>query len=76
MGCASLTYFLVVTSLNIVDGLTVHVNFDAPKLNPYGPFMSYTAPIIQKARFEKCIGAKVPECADQNFYPIVPGPLL
>ena len=76
MGCTSLSDFAGVTSLNIVDDLTVHVNFDAPKPNLYRPFMSYTAPIIQKARFEKFIGAKVPECADQNFYPIGTRPFV
>ena len=76
MGCASLSYFAGVTSVDIVDDLTVQVNFDAPKPNPYGPFMGYTAPIIQKAQFEGCMGAKAPECTDQNFYPIGTGPFV
>ena len=76
MGCASLSYFDGVQSVDIVDKLTVKVNFDSPKPNPYGPFMGYTTPIIQKAQFENCVGASAPNCTEQNFGPIGTGPFV
>ena len=76
MGCASLSYFAGVTSVDIVDRLTVKVNFDSPKPNPYGPFMGYTTPIIQKAQFADCIGAGAPNCTEANFGPIGTGPFV
>ena len=76
MGCASLSYFDGVQSVDIVDNLTVKVNFDSPKPNPYGPFMGYTTPIIQKAQFENCMGASAPNCTEQNFGPIGTGPFV
>ena len=76
MGCASLSYFAGVTSVDIIDGLTVKVNFDSPKPNPYGPFMGYTTPIIQKAQFADCIGAGAPNCTEANFGPIGTGPFV
>ena len=76
MGCASLSYFAGVTSVDIIDKLTVKVNFDSPKPNPYGPFMGYTTPIIQKAQFADCIGAGAPNCTEANFGPIGTGPFV
>jgi peptide/nickel transport system substrate-binding protein len=76
MGCASLSYFAGVTSVDVVDALTVKVNFDSPKPNPYGPYMGYTTPIIQKAQFENCMGAAAPNCTEANFGPIGTGPFV
>ena len=76
MGCASLSYFAGVTSVDIIDELTVKVNFDSPKPNPYGPFMGYTTPIIQRAQFADCIGAGAPNCTEANFGPIGTGPFV
>ena len=56
------------------DETTVVVRFAIPKPFPYNPFVGAQAPIIQKAQFENCMGAKAPECTDQNFYPIGTGP--
>lgn len=75
-GCAQLAKFDGVESVDIVDDLTVKVTFDAPKPNPYGPFMGGQSPIIQKAQFENCMGAKAPECTDANFGPIGTGPFV
>jgi peptide/nickel transport system substrate-binding protein len=36
--------------------------------------MGGQSPIIQKAQFENCMGAKAPECTDANFGPIGTGP--
>ena len=76
MGCAQLAGFDGIKSIDIVDDLTVTVNFTAPKPNPYGPFMGGQSPIIQKAQFEGCMGAKAPECTEQNFGPIGTGPFV
>ncbi len=73
-GCAQLSKFDGVASVEALDDLTVKVTFDAPKPNPYGPFMGGQSPIIQAAQFAECMGAKAPECTDANFGPIGTGP--
>jgi peptide/nickel transport system substrate-binding protein len=73
-GCAQLSKFEGVTSVEALDDLTVKVTFDAPKPNPYGPFMGGQSPIIQAAQFADCLGTKAPECTDANFGPIGTGP--
>ncbi|MEX0285703.1 MAG: peptide ABC transporter substrate-binding protein [Paracoccaceae bacterium] len=73
-GCAQLSFFDGVESIETPDDLTVVVNFAEPKPNPYGPFVGGQSPIIQKAQFESCMGAKAPECTEANFGPIGTGP--
>jgi peptide/nickel transport system substrate-binding protein len=73
-GCAQGAKFDGVTSVDIVDDLTVKVSFAQAMPNPYGPLMGGQSPIIQKAQFENCMGAKAPECTDANFGPIGTGP--
>ncbi|RMD93460.1 MAG: peptide ABC transporter substrate-binding protein [Alphaproteobacteria bacterium] len=73
-GCAQLTKFEGVKSVETPDDLTVVVTFEAPTPNPYGPFVGGESPIIQKAQFENCMGARAPECTDANFGPIGTGP--
>ncbi|WP_319824237.1 peptide ABC transporter substrate-binding protein [Thalassovita sp.] len=75
-GCAQLAKFQGVSSVDAVDDLTVKVTFSEPKPNPYGPFMGAQSPILQKAQFENCLGAKAPECTDANFGPIGTGPFV
>ena len=75
-GCAQLTKFEGVSSVETPDALTVIVSFDAPTPNPYGPFVGGESPIIQAAQFADCMGAKAPECTDQNFGPIGTGPFV
>ena len=75
-GCAQLAKFEGVTSIDTPDALTVTVNFSSPKPNPYGPFMGGQTPIIQKAQFENCMGAKAPGCTKANFNPIGTGPFV
>ena len=58
------------------DDLTVKVTFDAPTPFPYGPFVGGESPIIQAAQFADCMGAKAPECTEQNFNPIGTGPFV
>ena len=75
-GCAQLAKFEGVTSIDTPDALTITVNFSSPKPNPYGPFMGGQTPIIQKAQFENCMGAKAPVCTEANFNPIGTGPFV
>ncbi|MCW9042291.1 MAG: peptide ABC transporter substrate-binding protein [Pseudopelagicola sp.] len=73
-GCAQFAKFEGVSNVEIVDDLTVTVNFTEPKPNPYSAFMGGQSPIIQAAQFADCLGAKAPECTDANFAPIGTGP--
>ncbi len=75
-GCAQLTKFEGVTSVETPDDLTVVVNFDGPTPFPYGPFVGGESPILQAAQFADCMGAKAPECTDENFGPIGTGPFV
>ncbi|TCL10081.1 peptide/nickel transport system substrate-binding protein [Shimia isoporae] len=75
-GCAQASFFDGVDSVDAIDDLTVKVTFSAPKPNPYGPFVGGQSPIIQKAQFENCMGAKAPECTAENFGPIGTGPFV
>jgi len=74
MGCNALSSFDSVESAEALDDLTVRINFSKPKPFPYGPFVGATVPVIQKAQFQDCMGAKAQECTDQNFGPIGTGP--
>ena len=73
-GCAQLARYEGIDKVEAVDDLTVKVTFKAPKYNPYQAFVGGTSPIIQKAQFQECLGAKAPECTDANFGPIGTGP--
>lgn len=75
-GCAQLSKFDGVTSVDVVDELTVKVTFNQPKPFPYGPYVGMATPIIQKSQFENCIGANAPNCTEQNFGPIGTGPFV
>ncbi|MEM9850770.1 MAG: ABC transporter substrate-binding protein, partial [Pseudomonadota bacterium] len=50
-GCAQLSKFGGVSSVEVIDELTVKVTFDAPQPFPYGPFVGGESPILQKAQF-------------------------
>ena len=73
-GCNSRSYFTDVTRIEALDDLTVKVHFGVAKPFPYGPYVGSTSPIIQKAQFEDCMGARAQECTEQNFGPIGTGP--
>ena len=75
-GCAQLTKFDGVSSVDTPDDLTVVVNFSQPTPFPYGPFVGGESPILQAAQFADCMGAKAPECTDENFGPIGTGPFV
>ncbi|KIN64639.1 Peptide/opine/nickel uptake family protein ABC transporter, periplasmic substrate-binding protein [Sulfitobacter noctilucicola] len=73
-GCAQASKFDGVSSVEAIDDMTVKVTFSEAKPNPYGPFMGAQSPILQKAQFADCLGAKAPECTEANFNPIGTGP--
>ncbi len=75
-GCAQVTKFEGVTAVEAVDDMTVKVTFESPTPFPYGPFVGGESPILQKAQFENCMGAKAPECTEQNFNPVGTGPFV
>ncbi|WP_095589944.1 peptide ABC transporter substrate-binding protein [Actibacterium ureilyticum] len=75
-GCAQSSYFDGVSSVVAVDDRTIEVNFAAPKPFPYTAFVGSESPIIQKAQFADCLGAKAPECTEANFAPIGTGPFV
>ncbi|MEM9474730.1 MAG: peptide ABC transporter substrate-binding protein [Pseudomonadota bacterium] len=73
-GCAQLTKFEGVATVEAPDDLTVVVTFEGPTPNPYGPFVGGESPILQAAQFADCLGARAPECTEANFNPIGTGP--
>ncbi|RVT84027.1 peptide ABC transporter substrate-binding protein [Rhodobacteraceae bacterium CCMM004] len=73
-GCAQASYFDGVSSVEAMDDRTIKVTFNAPKPFPYTAFVGSESPIIQKAQFADCLGARAPECTDANFGPIGTGP--
>ncbi|MEM6662426.1 MAG: peptide ABC transporter substrate-binding protein [Pseudomonadota bacterium] len=73
-GCNATPKFADVSSVEALDDHTVKITFGVPKPFPYGPFVGNDSPIIQKAQFQDCMGAKAPECTDANFGPIGTGP--
>ena len=52
----------------------MRIEFGVAKPFPYGPLVGSNAPILQKAQFEDCTGARAQVCTEQNFGPIGTGP--
>ncbi|WP_418593641.1 peptide ABC transporter substrate-binding protein [Ponticoccus sp. (in: a-proteobacteria)] len=75
-GCAQLTKFEGIASVETPDELTVVVTFDEPQPVPYSAFVGNESPILQKAQFENCVGAAASTCTDENFGPIGTGPFV
>ena len=73
-GCAQLSKYDGVKSVEAVDASTIKVTFTGPKPNPYTAFVGATAPLLQKAQFAACTGAAAPTCTDANNGPIGTGP--
>ena len=73
-GCNAASYFTDVTGFEALDDHTLRIRFGVAKPFPYGPFVGSTSPIIQKAQFADCMGARAQECTEQNFGPIGTGP--
>ncbi len=75
-GCAQGAKYEGVKSVDTPDDKTVVVTFEGPKPYPYQPFTGGTAPILQKAQFEACLGAAAASCTEQNSKPIGTGPFM
>jgi len=73
-GCAQLSKYTGVASVEAVDDVTIKINFGDAQPNPYGPLVGAQSPLLQKAQFENCLGTKAQECSAQNFGPIGTGP--
>lgn len=72
--CNVVSRFQDVASVDAIDDHTVRISFAVPMPFPYAPFVGSVSPVIQKKQFEGCLGAKAPECTQQNFGPIGTGP--
>ncbi len=75
-GCAHVSRFNNITSIDTPDAQTVIINFDTPRPFPYGAFVGSFTPVLQKAQFENCTGERMPTCTDENFAPIGTGPFV
>ena len=75
-GCAQASYYDGVENVEAVDDRTIRVTFNVPKPYPYTAFVGSESPIIQRAQFADCLGARAPECTDANFGPIGTGPFV
>ncbi|MFD1746827.1 peptide ABC transporter substrate-binding protein [Rhizobium helianthi] len=75
-GCAQKAQFEGISSVEALDPLTVKVSFSEPKYYPYGALTGAQQPILQKAQFKDCMGAKAPGCTSANFSPIGTGPFV
>ncbi|MBR2655928.1 MAG: peptide ABC transporter substrate-binding protein [Loktanella sp.] len=75
-GCAQLSKYNGVQSVEAVDDLTILITFATPQPNPYGPLVGGQSPMIQAAQFADCLGARAPECTEANFGPIGTGPFV
>ncbi|WP_374633740.1 peptide ABC transporter substrate-binding protein [Paracoccus sp. (in: a-proteobacteria)] len=73
-GCAVLQEFEGIASAEVLDDLTLRLNFDAPRYAPLQAFVGGRTPILQKAQFAACKGAAGVSCTAQNFGPIGTGP--
>jgi len=74
MGCNAVSGFADVSGIEALDEHTVRIDFGVAKPFPYGPFVGATAPILQRAQFENCTGARAQTCTAQNFGPLGTGP--
>jgi peptide/nickel transport system substrate-binding protein len=72
-GCSKQANFADVEEVEAVDPQTVKISFKVAKPYPYGPFVGGEAPILQKAQFKDCLGAKAAACTKENFAPIGTG---
>ena len=75
-GCAQSAKFDGISSVETPDERTIVINYSEPKYVPYSAFVGGQSPIIQKAQFQDCLGAKAPECTEANFNPVGTGPFV
>ena len=68
--------FTELASVEVIDDLTVKLNFAGPKPFPYDDFVGFTEPILQRAQFQDCVGEQASACTEENFAPIGTGPFV
>ncbi len=68
--------FTTVESIDVIDDLTVTINFTRSKPYPYDEFVNFTEPVIQRAQFADCVGEQASACTEENFAPIGTGPYM
>ena len=73
-GCSQAAKFDGITSVEVVDPLTITITYATPRPYPYNAFVGSQAPVLQKAQFENCMGEAAATCTEQNFGPIGTGP--
>ena len=73
-GCAQLSKYDGVKTVEAVDASTIKITFTGPKPYPYTAFVGALSPLLQKAQFAACTGAAAPTCTDANNMPIGTGP--
>ena len=76
VGCAAAARFQPVDSVEVLDDLTVRINFKERTPYAYVPLVGFASPVIQRTQFENCLGERAPECVDENFGPIGTGPFV
>jgi len=75
-GCVQADEFGGVVNVEASGTHEVTVTFDAPKPNPFRPFVTQVQPIIHKAQFADCLGELMAACSDANFAPHGTGPYV
>ncbi|MGY6633137.1 MAG: peptide ABC transporter substrate-binding protein [Alkalilacustris sp.] len=73
-GCAYRDRFAGIEGIETPDDRTIVITFEDATPNPYMAFVGAGSPILQRAQFQDCMGARAPECTDANFAPIGTGP--
>ena len=71
--CSTSSNFEPIQKVEAVDPHTIKITWKQPNPNPYISFMGYSGEILQKKQFSACMGAKAPQCAENNK-PIGTGP--
>ena len=76
VGCAAAQFYQGVANMEAVDDRTLRITFAEPNPFPYTALVGNESPMIQKAQFTDCLGARAPECTTQNFNPVGTGPFV
>ena len=75
-GCAQLNKFDGIKSIDTPDDRTIVITFNAPKPNPYGPFMGGQTPILKRLNLRIVKGLKLLSVLSKTLILLVLGHLL
>lgn len=73
-GCAQASSFEGIADVEALGARRIRITFTEPRPFPYAAFVGADVPLLQKAQFEGCVGARAKQCAEENFAPIGTGP--